>query len=324
MAKGVIGLIEIKHLSKKYGDYQAVNDLTFSIPNGKIYGFLGPNGAGKSTTLNMLTGYLAPNDGEIIIDGIDMNEDPEKAKKKIGYLPEIPPLYEDMFVYEYLNFAARLKKIKKEDIDQRVEEGIEKAGLKDVEHRLIRNLSKGYRQRVGLAQAILGDPDIIILDEPMVGLDPKQIIEIRELIKTLAESKTVLMSSHILSEISAICDHVLILSKGRLVASDTPENLEKRFASSGELKLVLKTDLETAKNIVETLNLDLLSIIETEDCVEIKCTIENVKQDCERIFYRCVIENAPILHMESIKATLEEVFLSLTQNKEEENNVLYI
>ena len=213
-------MIEVRNLVKRYGNHTAVDHLSFTVEKGQIYGFLGPNGAGKSTTMNIMTGYLGATEGEVLINGHNILEEPEKAKQSIGYLPEIPPLYTDMKVGEYLKFVAELKKIERDKQKREIEKVLEMTKLQDVQNRLIRNLSKGYRQRVGLAQAIIGFPDIIILDEPTVGLDPKQIIEIRELIKELAKEHTVILSSHILAEISAVCDHIMIISNGKLVASD--------------------------------------------------------------------------------------------------------
>ena len=215
-------MIEVKNLVKKYGDHAAVDDLSFTVETGKVIGFLGPNGAGKSTTMNIITGYIAPTSGEVLVNGIDVNEEPEKAKKHIGYLPEIPPLYPDLRVREYLTFVAELKKVERAKRDVTVHKIMGRTGTLDVSERLIKNLSKGYRQRVGLAQAVLGFPEIIILDEPSVGLDPKQIIEIRELIRKLAKKHTVILSSHILAEVREVCDYIMIISKGKLVASDTP------------------------------------------------------------------------------------------------------
>ena len=221
-------LIEISHLTKKYGANVAVNDLNLTLESGNIYGFLGPNGAGKSTTMNIITGYIGASSGEVKINGFDINKNPEEAKKCIGYLPEIPPVYGDMKVQEYLQFVAELKKIDKHNRKADIKQVMDLTKLHDVKDRLIKNLSKGYRQRVGLAQALIGMPEIIILDEPTVGLDPKQIIEIRDLIRSLKEKHTVILSSHILQEISAVCDHVFIISKGNLVASDSMEHLESR------------------------------------------------------------------------------------------------
>ena len=233
-------MIEVRNLVKKYGDHIAVDHLDFTVEKGKIYGFLGPNGAGKSTTMNMITGYIASTEGEILIDGHNILDEPEVAKKKIGYLPEIPPLYQDMTVMEYLKFAAELKSIPKEEREKNIKEVMSTTKLEDMKKRLIKNLSKGYKQRVGLAQALLGYPEVIILDEPTVGLDPKQIIEIRDLIKSLGKKHTVILSSHILSEVSAVCDHVLIIDRGKLVASDTPENLSKVMTGMNSLELTVK------------------------------------------------------------------------------------
>ncbi|MDE7016150.1 MAG: ABC transporter ATP-binding protein, partial [Lachnospiraceae bacterium] len=216
-------MIKVENLTKKYGEQTAVDNLSFSVEKGQIYGFLGPNGAGKTTTMNIMTGYLAATRGTVTINGYDIMEQPEQAKKCIGYLPEIPPLYPDMTVLEYLRFVAELKKISKKERLPHIQEVMQRIGITDVEGRLIKNLSKGYKQRVGLAQALIGYPDVIILDEPMVGLDPKQIIEIRTLIKQLSKKHTILLSSHILSEVNTICDHILILSHGRLAASGSPK-----------------------------------------------------------------------------------------------------
>ena len=211
-------MIEVNNLVKRYGNHLAVDHLSFQVEPGKIYGFLGPNGAGKSTTMNIMTGYIAPTEGTVTINGYDIVKDPEEAKKCIGYLPEIPPLYQEMTVKEYLKFVAELKKIKGEKKEAQIQEVMDMTMITDMAERLIRNLSKGYKQRVGLAQAILGYPEVIILDEPTVGLDPKQIIEIRELIKKLSEKHTIILSSHILSEVQAVCDEIMIISKGKLVA----------------------------------------------------------------------------------------------------------
>ena len=225
-------LRKINNLVKKYGNHTAVKGVSFTVDKGKIYGFLGPNGAGKSTTMNIMTGCLAATDGSVVINGHDIFKEPKEAKKCIGYLPELPPVYVDMTPLEYLRFVGKAKGVKKSELDMQLDEIMDMTGIKKVQNRLIKNLSKGYRQRVGLAQALVGFPEIIILDEPMVGLDPKQIIEIRELIKSLKENHTVFLSSHILSEVSAICDYVLIISDGRVVASDTPENLGRRISGN--------------------------------------------------------------------------------------------
>ena len=240
-------MIEISNLVKKYGDHVAVDNLSLTIEPGKIYGLLGPNGAGKSTTMNILTGYIGATSGTVKINGYDILDQPEEAKKCVGYLPELPPLYMDMTVAEYLKFVAELKKIEKKKRKEMINDAMEMTGVSDVSERLIKNLSKGYRQRVGFAQAVLGYPQIIILDEPTVGLDPKQIIEIRELIKKLGENHTVILSSHILTEISAVCDHVFIISKGKLVASDATENLINLMSTEQNIDIIAKCDEAVAR-----------------------------------------------------------------------------
>ncbi|MFR2663973.1 MAG: ABC transporter ATP-binding protein, partial [[Clostridium] scindens] len=244
-------MIEVKNLTKRYGKHLAVDNLSFTVEKGQIYGFLGPNGAGKSTTMNIMTGYLGATSGEILINGHDILREPQEAKKCIGYLPEQPPLYMEMTVWEYLNFAAELKKIPKDEVKKQIEKVAKLTRLEEVQNRLIHNLSKGYKQRVGLAQAILGFPEIIILDEPTVGLDPKQIIEIRELIRTLAKNHTVILSSHILAEVREVCDYIMIIAKGKLVASDTPENLENLMSGTGHVELEAKTSMEKARAILK-------------------------------------------------------------------------
>ena len=218
-------MIEVRNLTKKYGDHEAVSDISFTVEEGHIYGFLGPNGAGKSTTMNIITGYMAATSGDVIINGHDILKEPRAAKSCIGYLPEVPPVYQDLTVREYLEFAAEIKGMKKQAKKDAVAEAVKTAMLEEVEQRLIKNLSKGYKQRVGLAQAIIGLPEVLILDEPTSGLDPKQIMEMRDLIKRLGDDHTVILSSHILSEISAICDHVIMISGGKIVANDSLEAL---------------------------------------------------------------------------------------------------
>ena len=251
-------MIEVKHLCRKYGEHRAVDDLSFTIENGYVYGFLGPNGAGKSTTMNMITGCLAATSGQILIDGYDIFEDAQEAKKRIGYLPEIPPLYQDMTVREFLNFVANAKGVPKQALDEQLFSVVSLAGLEEVEERLIKNLSKGYKQRVGIAQALLANPEIIILDEPTVGLDPKQIIEVRDLIRELGKDHTVILSSHILSEVRSVSDRILIISKGKLVANDTPENLEKLYAPKSFEEIFLELTGEEAEIAEEADALELL------------------------------------------------------------------
>ena len=314
-------MIEINHLVKKYGDHYAVRDLSFKVEKGKIYGFLGPNGAGKSTTMNMITGYLAPTSGQVTIDGIDVMKDPENAKKKIGYLPEIPPVYTEMTVKEYLQFAAQLKKIPSGQQKEAIEEAMKMTGTKDVEKRLIGNLSKGYKQRVGLAQAVLGNPELIILDEPTVGLDPKQIIEIRELILSLKEKHTVILSSHILSEVSAVCDQILILSKGELVASDTAEALQKRMQKQSTLLLTAKADADVLMGAVRGMegieSVELLKKGTEESNEEVEVSIvQKVDTDVrEALFYKLAELHMPIMNLHVDSKSLEDIFLQLTEAK---------
>ena len=317
-------MIEVRNLVKKDGNHVAVNHLNFTVEKGKIYGFLGPNGAGKSTTMNMITGYIASTEGEVLIDGHNILEEPEVAKKKIGYLPEIPPLYQDMTVQEYLNFAAELKMLPKEKRKANIEEVMSTTKTIEVKNRLIKNLSKGYKQRVGLAQALLGYPEIIILDEPTVGLDPKQIIEIRDLIKSLGQKHTVILSSHILSEVSAVCDHVLIIDKGKLVASDTPENLGKLMSGANSLELTVKgqeSEIRKALDMVENIE----DVIYHDSLIQNACdfTIKlSGNQDMrENIFFALAEVKCPILKMQSSNMSLEEVFLKLTDDAEKERKV---
>lgn len=311
-------MIEIHHLMKRYGNNLAVNDLNLTLEPGHIYGFLGPNGAGKSTTMNMITGYIGATSGEITINGHDINKEPEEAKKCIGYLPEIPPLYMDMTVEEYMKFTAQLKKINKRMQDVEIRQAMELTKITDVKKRLIRNLSKGYKQRVGLAQAVLGFPEIIILDEPTVGLDPKQIIEIRDLMKSLSKNHTVILSSHILSEVSAVCDYVFIISKGKLVASDTVENLEGQMSGVTEYVLVLKACSQDAMKLEAIQGVSGCRIEETADSQNVKVTVlaEKGTDVREEIFNVCVRENMPILQMEPVNRSLEDVFLEVTGEKE--------
>lgn len=308
-------MIEVTDLTKKYGDHAAVDHLSFRVEKGQIYGFLGPNGAGKSTTMNMITGYLAPTRGTVIIDGKDIQKEPEEVKKKVGYLPELPPLYMDMTVQEYLQFAAELKKVPKKERASQIEKVKEMTGITDMSRRLIKNLSKGYRQRVGLAQAVLGDPELLILDEPSVGLDPKQIIEMRELIRRLKEKHTIILSSHILSEVSAICDHILIISHGKLVASDSPEGLQKLLKGSMELELAVKGEFEKVKSVLEKLDgVESVEHIESaeQDCVKIKVVCREKADVREAVFYALADERLAILEMSSDKKSLEDIFLELT------------
>lgn len=309
-------MIEVKNLTKRYGNICAVSDLSFTIEKGQIYGFLGPNGAGKSTTMNIMTGCLAASAGEVKIGGYDIFEEPEKAKKLIGYLPEQPPLYTDRTPREYLTFVAQAKKIAKKDIPKQISRVLAITQTEDVADRLIKNLSKGYRQRVGIAQALLGDPEVIILDEPTVGLDPRQIIEIRELIQELGRDHTVILSSHILSEVQAVCQTILIINKGKLIACDTPDNLEKRFAGQIAVELTVETDNIRAKNILSNVaRVTATTALFEEDGV-CRLALQTAgladKALCRDIFFAFAKENVAILEMKTTKATLEDIFIELT------------
>jgi len=317
-------LIEVNHLTKRYGNHTALSDLSFTIEKGQIYGFLGPNGAGKSTTMNIMTGCLAATSGEVKINGHDIFEEADEAKKLIGYLPELPPLYLDRTPKEYLTFVARAKKIPNSKLAEAIEHVMEVTQITDVADRLIKNLSKGYKQRVGIAQAILGDPEIIILDEPTVGLDPKQIIEIRDLILELGKEHTVILSSHILSEVQAICQTILIISKGKLVACDTPKNLERLFAGTATIDLTyevpaadtsdITADLE---NILSNIPVKIAKTEVSEDGYASAILNTDTPADnnlCRDIFFAFSSANRAIVHMSMSKASLEDIFIELTSN----------
>lgn len=315
-------MIEVSNLVKKYGDHTAVDHLSFQIEKGKIYGFLGPNGAGKSTTMNMITGYIASTEGKVMIDGHDILEEPEAAKKCIGYLPEMPPLYFDMTVLEYMKFAADLKKIPRNQKDKQIKEVMDMVKITDMKDRLIKNLSKGYRQRVGLAQAILGYPEVIILDEPTVGLDPKQIIEIRDLIKSLKQKHTVILSSHILSEVRAVCDYVLIISHGKLVASDTPDNLERLAAGSNSLLMKVKGEKDTIQKGLETIEGVTgveMSYDSDEELWKTKLSVQENVDIREKVFYAMAKADCPIYEMQVKRVSLEDVFLELTEGEKKKS-----
>lgn len=311
-------MIEINHLVKKYGSHVAVDDLSLTVEPGKIYGFLGPNGAGKSTTMNIITGYLAATSGEVKINGFDVLKQPEEAKKCVGYLPELPPLYMDMTVKEYLDFVAELKKLEKSLRAGYVKEAMKITKTEEVSGRLIRNLSKGYRQRVGFAQAVRGYPEILILDEPTVGLDPKQIIEIRDLIKELGKKHTIILSSHILSEISAVCDHVFIISHGKLVASDSTENLLERMTGAQEIELLVKAEEDTAETAIrEIAQVERCEKTESKEdgAVQLLVTAKKDADVREAIYHTCVEHHMPILEMKAASKSLEDVFLELTSQE---------
>lgn len=308
-------MIQVEHLVKRYGAHTAVDDLTFTLEQGRIYGFLGPNGAGKSTTMNVMTGYIAADGGRVVIDGHDILKNPIAAKACIGYLPEVPPLYTDMTVREFLLFAAQLKLVPRRKRREQVEMLLEKLSLSEMSGRLIRNLSKGYRQRVGLAQALIGNPKVLILDEPMVGLDPKQIIEMRELIKELAGEHTVILSSHILSEVSAVCDHILILSKGKLAACGSPEDLQQMMQGGTSLSVTVIGEREQAETVLEQMEeIARYSFEAGEEEGSIIIRMETKGDTDIRKTLSVALAGAgmPILSMNRSEKSLEDIFLELT------------
>ncbi len=307
-------MIEVKNLTKSYGSKLAVDNISFTANESEILGFLGPNGAGKSTTMNILTGYLSSTGGQALINGVDILEDPVTAKKDIGYLPELPPLYLDMTVMEYLNFVYDLKKCKMPRRSHLAEIcGLVK--ITDVKNRVIRNLSKGYKQRVGLAQALVGNPKVLILDEPTVGLDPKQIIEIRTLIKKLGKNHTVILSSHILSEVQAVCDRIVVIDKGKLVANDTTENLSHNLSADHKLIVQIEGPAKEVQNLLKGIpDMVEVHINRTIDKTVTEFSL-NAKDGCDvrrEIFKRMAERSYPILLMRSSELTLEEIFLKLT------------
>ncbi len=311
-------MIEVKNLVKKYGNQFAVNDISFIVEEGKIYGLLGPNGAGKSTCMNIITGYIAASSGEVKINGHDIMTDAEEAKKFIGYLPEIPPLYPDMTVTEYLNFVAELKKVSRATRDQEIEDVMAKTFITDMKNKLIKHLSKGYKQRVGLAQAMLGNPSVIILDEPMVGLDPKQILEIRELILSLKKEHTVILSSHILSEVSAVCDEIMIISKGKMLACDTPEGLSQRMQGDVILEVDVKGDKELLHTLLESIeSIADFSVLEKEDgIIHADIRVGGDTEIRDDLFTMLAFNHMPIYRLEIVSKSLEDIFLELTEEVE--------
>lgn len=306
-------MIEVQHLTKQYGTHKAVDDLSFTAEPGRIYGFLGPNGAGKSTTMNIMTGYLAATDGSVLLDGMDIQKEPEKAKRKIGYLPEVPPVYMDMTVLEYLRFAAELKGIRGKERENAVRNVLDAAGILDVPGRLIRNLSKGYRQRVGLAQALVGNPGILILDEPTSGLDPEQQKEMFDYLKTLRKDHTIILSSHILSDVSAVADVVWILNEGKLVASDKPESLQSRMTTSQRVTLHVRGSRKELEAAFRSLpKVTGISAEERGEELIFTITSDSGEDICPAVSRAAVYAGAAVLGMNREEKSLEDVFLSLT------------
>lgn len=313
-------MIEVKNLSKNYGSIQALKNVSFKIGKGEIVGFLGPNGAGKSTTMNIITGFIPSTDGTAFVDGFDVSKEPMKVKKKIGYLPEHPPIYLDMTAREYLSFVGEINGLDKEQIKAQIEDISKIVKIEDVIDRLCKNLSKGYKQRVGLASALIGNPEVLILDEPTVGLDPNQIIEIRKLITRLGKDHTVILSSHILSEVSAVCERVIIIDKGEIVAEDTPDNLSSQLNKASKFSLIVDGEYEDIKNIIKTVDglknvyqnpkrdteyADI--IVESDDEVDIR----------RDVFFKLARNDMPILEMKPLSMTLEDIFIKVTTTNKE-------
>ena len=314
-------MIEVTNVTKRYGTHTAVDDVSFRVEAGEVVGFLGPNGAGKSTTMNIITGFLSATDGTVTVDGIDVLEDPIGAKRTLGYLPELPPLYVDMTVRDYLRFVARVKGVDRAARDDANDEIMRSVGIEHVADRLIRNLSKGYRQRVGLGQALVGNPKALILDEPTIGLDPHQIIEMRDLVRTLGEQRTVILSSHILPEVSAVCERIIIISHGKIVASDTAENLGKALAGTGRLSVRIKGTADAAQAALGKVNgvesVRLAGQSEATGTVDLE--VDTGQADPrEAIFYALAKAKLPLFGMRSLEVTLEEIFLQLTEDDSEQ------
>ena len=312
-------MIEVKNLVKRYGNHLALDNVSFTVENGEVIGFLGPNGAGKSTTMNIITGYLSSTEGEVLVDGVSVLDEPEKAKKKIGYLPEIPPLYTEMTVEEYLLFVCQLKGVPADKRVETITRITRQTRIADVRKRLIRNLSKGYRQRVGIAQALVGDPDVLILDEPTVGLDPKQITEVRSLIKELSETHTLIISSHILAEVQNVCTRVIIINKGRIVATDMPENLAKSSVKSNQLEMRIKgpkNDVLNGITAIEGVTSAEIVRIREEGSVDIDIDTDDEHDIREAVFEFCSANHYPILQMRSLEVSLEDIFLQITGERE--------
>lgn len=315
-------MIEIKNLTKHYGEIKAVQDVSFTVNKGEILGFLGPNGAGKSTTMNIITGYIPSTSGTVTIDGYDIMDNPREVKRRIGYLPELPPLYVDMTVTDFLDFCASLKEVDKKQWKSQKNDIMELVKITHVQHRLIKNLSKGYRQRVGLAQALVGAPEVLILDEPTVGLDPKQIIEIRKLIKALGKNHTIILSSHILPEVSAVCERIVIINKGKIAAIDTPEELSKNLVDFTKFKMTIAGPDKRVKELIQQVyGVKYLEVQNIGKDDEFSYIIEADKDVDVRkpIFHKLAQSGYPILELRSLGLSLEEIFLQLTTEEREVN-----
>lgn len=313
-------MIEVKNITKKYGNATAVDNISFDVKDGEVVGFLGPNGAGKSTTMNMITGFIEPTEGQIIVNGNDISKKPRQAKKQIGYMPESVPLYYELTVKEFVTYMAELKLVKRKERKAEVEKVIKETGLEEVQKKLIRNLSRGYKQRVSLAGALVGNPDVIILDEPTVGLDPKQITEIRNLIKNLGKKHTVILSTHILSEVSQICEKVVIINKGKIIAVDTPDNLEKKTREKNGISVIVEDPKDNMKNLKE-------QIPEIETIEMVKDNNDGTKQFMittvteidlrKKLFEVLPKQEITIFELKKTESTLEDAFIKLIDTKKE-------
>ena len=314
-------MIEVKNITKKYGKFTAVDNLNFKVEDHEIMGFLGPNGAGKSTTMNMITGYIEPTKGKIIVNGYDISKTPKKAKRQIGYMPESVPLYNDLTVREFIKYMADLKNVKRSEKKAEIEKVLEETGTKSVENKLIKNISRGYKQRVSMAGALIGNPDILILDEPTVGLDPKQITEIRNLIKKLGKTHTIILSSHILSEVSQICNKVIIINKGKILAIDTPENLEKQTQSENNIIITVedsKNKMKTIKEIIPEIKEIKLIKDNNDGTKQYLITSEKEIDLRKKIFEELPKQEITIFELKQTETTLEDAFLKLINSKETE------
>ncbi len=313
-------MIEVKNVTKKYGNFYAVRNINFEVKDGEIVGFLGRNGAGKTTTMNMITGFIEPTEGEIIVGGYSIEKNPKKVKQQIGYMPEGTPLYSELTVKEFVSYMAELKLVPAKKRKEAVKKAIESTGLEKVQNNLTKNLSRGYKQRVSLAGAIVGDPKILILDEPTVGLDPKQVIEIRELIKSFKKDHTVILSSHILSEVSQICEKVIIIDKGEVVAVDTPEHLEADVKESVELKVIVDDVNDKFTSLKEDISEieDIIFVSEKEDKSKEYIVKTSTKNDIRKlIFASCAKKEVTILEMKKQEASLEDAFIKLVEGRTE-------
>jgi len=313
-------MIEIQNLTKRYGQITAVNNISFTVDKGEILGFLGPNGAGKSTTMNIITGYIPSTEGTVKVDGYDILESPKEVKKRIGFLPEQPPVYMDMTVIDYLNFVADLKKVDKKQKRSQISDIMELVKIGDHRNRLIKNLSKGYKQRVGLAQALVGSPEVLILDEPTVGLDPKQIIEIRKLIKALGKEHTIILSSHILPEVSAVCERIVIINKGEIAAIDTPENLSKGLGSASKLSASISGPRSSVENAIRGIyGVRYVEAVSSRDSETTTYIIESDRDiDIRKpLFFAMAKLGYPIIELKSLSMSLEDIFLQIVTEEKE-------